>query len=121
MEAHLVHQSKDGELGVIGVFIDVGKENKFLKEVFDAMPAHTGEKEVSTTKILYANELIPNSKSYYHYLGSLTTPPCTQIVEWYVMQEPITISQAQLKQFETLYTGNFRPTQEMGSRKLLKR
>ena len=89
MEAHLVHQSEDGELGVIGVFMDVGTENKFLKEVFDAMPAHAGDKEVSTTKTLYANELLPDSKSYYHYLGSLTTPPCTQIVEWYVMQEPI--------------------------------
>jgi carbonic anhydrase len=121
MEVHLVHQSEDGELGVIGIFMDIGAQNSFLKKVFDQMPKHAGERTVSKTEFLNASELLPVSKSYYHYLGSLTTPPCTQIVEWFVLQEPITISKEQLKQFETLYSGNFRPTQEMGSRKLLKK
>jgi carbonic anhydrase len=121
MEVHLVHQSEDGELGVIGVFMDIGKENAFIKQVFDAMPTHAGETKTSDKVQLNAIELLPVFKNYYHYLGSLTTPPCTQIVEWYVMQDAITISKEQLAQFETLYAGNFRPTQPLGARKLLKK
>ncbi len=119
MEVHLVHQSEVGELAVIGVFMDIGEPNSFLKTVFDNMPTQPGDKKVDDAIKLNATELLPDNRDYYHYLGSLTTPPCTQIVEWYVMKEPITISKEQYEQFHALYKENFRPTQELGNRKLL--
>ncbi len=119
MEVHLVHQSEVGELAVIGVFIDIGKPNPFLKKVFDNMPLKEGDRKVSDTITLNAKDLLPTDKGFYHYLGSLTTPPCTQIVEWYVMKEPITISKEQHEQFRKLYKNTYRPTQELGTRKVL--
>ncbi len=121
MEVHLVHQSEVGELAVIGVFMNIGAPNAFLKTVFDNMPAKEGDKKVSDTITLNATELLPSNRDHYHYLGSLTTPPCTQIVEWYVMKEPITISKEQHEQFRKLYTDTFRPTQDIGTRKVLKK
>ncbi len=119
MEVHLVHQSEVGELAVIGVFMDIGDPNEVVKTVFDNMPAQAGEKKVDDGIKINATGLLPDRRGFYHYLGSLTTPPCTQIVEWYVMKEPITISEAQHAQFQKLYKNTFRPTQELGARKLL--
>jgi len=119
MELHLVHQSEVGELAVIGVFMDIGEPNEAIKTIFDNMPTQAGEQKTDDSIKINATDLLPDRRGYYHYLGSLTTPPCTQIVEWYVMKEPITISEAQHEQYRKLYQGTYRPTQELGKRKLL--
>ena len=54
-------------------------------------------------------------------MGSLTTPPCTQIVQWYVLQNPILISKEQLEHFRELYKANYRPTQAVNNRIILKK
>ena len=118
MEAHLVHQSEDGELAVIGVMMELGKHNNFMEKIFNSMPRKEGGKTTSS-QTLNANDILPKDRSYYHYVGSLTTPPCTQIVQWYVLKNPITISENQLASFNSLYKGNFRPIQDMGGRKLI--
>ena len=118
MEAHLVHQSEDGELAVIGVMIDIGKHNNFMQKIFKFMPKNANGK-TTNSYVINANDILPKDRSYYHYMGSLTTPPCTQIVQWFVLKNPITISKKQLSMFNSLYKGNFRPIQKVNNRKLI--
>lgn len=119
IEVHLVHKSEDGELAVIAIFLKVGSYNKTIQKVFKLMPKEE-ENKVSNFKI-NPNNLLPNDRGYYHYLGSLTTPPCTQIVEWYIMKEAVEISEKQLKQFNNLYSGNYRPTSSLHNRIVLEK
>lgn len=121
MEVHLVHQAEDGELAVVGVFLKEGEYNKELQKIFKFMPVNVGDSSTNHNFKINSNDLLPKVREYYHYLGSLTTPPCTQIVEWYVMKNPIEISQKQLEQFNKLYSGNYRPTTLLNSRVILKK
>jgi carbonic anhydrase len=124
MEAHLVHIAADGELAVIGVLMKEGKENSFISKIFDNMPtnSHAGHNKVKHSNIkVNTNDILPVSKDHWHYMGSLTTPPCTQIVEWYLLKEPISISSEQLIQFQGLYNGNARPTQPLNKRVILQK
>ncbi len=64
--------------------------------------------------------LLPKDKAYYHYLGSLTTPPLTENVEWYVLQAPVSLSPAQISQFRARYAHNNRKLQELNGRPLIR-
>ncbi len=121
MEAHLVHRADDGELAILGVMMQVGKWNRVIHRLWKHMPpkanAHNKLKNVKVNAI----DLLPKSKEHYHYLGSLTTPPCTQIVEWYVLKEPIYIDASQLREFQALYDANARPVQSLNKRPILEK
>jgi len=121
MEAHLVHIAADGELAVIGVLMAEGKENPFIDKIFSNMPQKANGHKKSADIKINTTSILPVSKDHWHYLGSLTTPPCTQIVEWYLLKEPITISPNQLAQFHKLYNGNARPVQELNTRVILEK
>ncbi len=101
MEIHLVHKSVDGKLAVVGVFIKVdpdahsGSGNESLNRVFGAFAGHAGQKLRSSDKVSVA-DLLPNNRKHYRFMGSLTTPPCSEGVSWFVMQEPIEVSPLQL-------------------------
>ena len=64
----------------------------------------------------YFAERLPKGKAYYHYLGSLTTPPLTENVEWYVLQEPVSLAPSQIDQFRARYAHNNRKLQELNGR-----
>lgn len=121
MEMHLVHQAEDGELGVVGVFFKVGEYNRTMQKVLKFMPKDSDSKNEITNFTINPTEFLPINRDYYHYLGSLTTPPCTQLVEWYVMKEPIEISQKQLEQFQRLYSKNYRPVTPLNGRVILEK
>ena len=110
MEVHLVHADTNGKLAVVGVFIKEGKENEYLKQVWDNMPKQV-DMHMHPKEPCDLPHLLPENKSVFHYSGSLTTPPCTEGVEWFVMKEPISLSKAQIKKFGELYYGNNRPIQ----------
>ena len=117
MVAHLVHKSADGTLAVVAVEIDKGKENPALQAVFAAMPAKAGETRplaggVDLTSILPAN------RGYYAFMGSLTTPPCTEGVHWFVLKDPVDVSAGQLAVFAKLYPMNARPVQPVNGRSI---
>jgi len=61
---------------------------------------------------------LPADRGYWTYTGSLTAPPCTEGVRWYVYQEPVAISPGQIKEFQTLFRVNSRPLQEVHGRKI---
>ncbi|MBN1684011.1 MAG: oxidative damage protection protein [Gammaproteobacteria bacterium] len=119
MEVHFVHKSTENKLLVIGVFIDEGEQSDYLEKLFKHIPFKKGEKSFDYQGALNPIELIPSEKTFYYYSGSLTTPPCSEEVNWIVMDQPITASKAQIKTFkEKVIDKNIRPVQEIYDRKI---
>jgi carbonic anhydrase len=118
LECHFVHRSAAGDIAVIGVFMRPGETNQALQPIWDAMPRQEGpERDAGITFDPAA--LLPAKPGYYRYIGSLTTPPCTQGIVWTVLQQPIEASPDQIRQFAALYTNNARPVQAHNRRFLL--
>jgi len=116
MVANFVHRAGDSKLAVVGVLFKLGKENATLKPVFDNMPKKAGL--TFELKEINPAELLPADPTYFSYVGSLTTPPCTEDVKWHVMRQPIEISYAQLAAFKKLYKMNARPVQPLNGRRV---
>lgn len=113
LEAHFVHEAEDGRIAVIAVFFEVGEANTEFAKIL------AGVAKGETAEVIDLTGLLPANDSYYHYLGSLTTPPLTENVEWYIMQQPLTVSQAQMKEFQTYYDENNRDVQPLNEREVL--
>lgn len=118
-EAHLVHANKAGQLAVVAVFFEQGEANPALTALWQAMPMHAGEK-VSLKKVkIKLDDLLPKQRSYYHFVGSLTTPPCSEGVQWLVMQNAISASPQQIAAFKlALPSTNNRPIQALNGRQV---
>ncbi len=120
MEMHLVHADKEGNLAVVAVMITEGRENETLTEIWRQMPEQAGGKK-DLQKRISVKGLLPASKDYYRFNGSLTTPPCTEGVRWYVMKQPLTVSVEQVRKFRhIMHHHNNRPVQPVYARPLLK-
>lgn len=120
MVAHLVFQRGEGvnlRLAVVAVLLKEGKSNPTIDELWKHIPETVGHDAalVPDAEINPGN-LLPASHDYYSYLGSLTTPPCTEIVTWYVLKTPVEISTAQIAAFHKLYPNNARPVQPLNGR-----
>lgn len=118
LEMHLVHKSKDGALAVIGVMIAEGAANSALDQFLNNMP--TTAKEAPKTAGVALDKLLPADKKYYRFMGSLTTPPCSEGVNWHMMQTSITASKEQIAKFQALYKMNARPLQPSNNRLVVK-
>jgi carbonic anhydrase len=116
IELHLVHQSDDGKLAVIGVMLENGTENSAYSQIWKYLPKEKSDSRVIDTVDINAINLLPSNKSYYRYNGSLTTPPCSEGVSWFVMTNPVKLSKEQIDTFETIYSDNNRPIQELNKR-----
>lgn len=116
VEVHFVHKAQNGRLAVIGVFFVEGEANPAFGKMLASI-----KKGASNTKagVILNSDLLPTNFSYYHYLGSLTTPPLSENVEWYVMRNPVELSAAQIKEFQKYYDGNNRKVQPLNGRPLL--
>lgn len=120
LEAHLVHADKDGNLAVVAVMFKEGKANKALAKAWTQLPEKEGEKS-NLTASLSATELLPVTRAYYSFSGSLTTPPCSEGVRWLVMKQPMTASQSQIEAFaHAVHHENNRPVQAINARAILK-
>jgi len=118
MEMHIVHRSSKGRLAVVAVMLTPGNENKALKAVFQQLPKENGKPVALST--FDPTHLIPKPSGYLAYVGSLTTPPCTENVLWRVMENPVEISNEQYAAFKRRYPRNARPVQPLNDRKILK-
>ena len=118
MEMHLVHLSKDKKLAVIGVFIKEGRHNEAFDAIWSNLPKKTGQEVHLENVQVDIDDMLPGNKATYRYAGSLTTPPCSEDVRWFVYVEPIELSRDQIKTFQKIFHGNNRPTQPLNDRTL---
>ncbi|WP_374356012.1 carbonic anhydrase [Chitinimonas sp.] len=114
--AHLVHKSADGKLAVVAVLFNRGEDNAFLKTFWDKLPKGSGESRLLPKTSIKLNDLLPKEKTYYTFNGSLTTPPCSEGVTWFVLKNPVTLSKNQLAAFRGVYPMNNRPVQPLNGR-----
>lgn len=118
MEIHLVHQNAGGFYAVVSLLVQEGQENAFLKTFSDDYPSTEGGEFTSATMV-NVQDLLPTNPDYYTYGGSLTTPPCSETVTWFVMKTPITASSAQISDMADILQDNFRPLQPLDGRVIL--
>lgn len=118
MEVHLVHKSAQGGFAVVGVFMKAGAHNDALDAVFNCMPLVEGG-EVLAPKPFDPSVLLPANRAGFRYMGSLTTPPCSEGLVWTVFREPIEVSQEQIRRFALLFPNNARPIQHRNDRLLV--
>jgi carbonic anhydrase len=119
LEIHFVHKNAaTGKLAVIGVMFSEGAENAILAKFVGKLPTTTDGKYDLTTDTYNASDLLPTATGYYTYAGSLTTPPCSEIVTWLVLKTPMTASAAQIAAFKAVESINNRPVQSLNGRTL---
>jgi carbonic anhydrase len=116
MVAHLVHESADGKAAVVAAFLKAGKANATIRQLWEHMPKTEGtEQEIAGVQVNAAG-LLPAATGYYTYEGSLTAPPCTEGVTWFVLKTPVEISPDQINAFAKLYPHNARAVQPLNGR-----
>ncbi len=116
MEAQFFHKSASGDLAAVSVILIIGRENAHLKDVFDNLPKEKGVLKEKPEVMFDPGHLLPDKLTHYHYVGSLTTPPCTEGVDWFVLNTPVELSKAQILQFRAIYAKNSRPLQSLNGR-----
>ncbi len=116
MVAHLVHKSAEGQLAVVAVLIEAGAPNPLINKVWTYLPLDTSDKVRMPASLVEMTELLPTDQRYYQFMGSLTTPPCSEGVLWLVLKQPMTVSREQLRLFSQLFPNNARPVQASNNR-----
>lgn len=117
MEMHMVHQGDDGSLAVVGIFFQEGKiPNENFKIIIANLPNAKGERKHVADIQLAINVHIPKDNYAYHYVGSLTTPPCSEGVQWLVLRDPVMLTRDQIEAFASRIGPNNRPTQPINTR-----
>lgn len=115
-EVHFVHKTDEGAITVVGVMIVEGSEaNAVWQPYLDAMTTAKGDE---TAIELDWAAMLPAVHTTYRYVGSLTTPPCTEGVQWLLMTEPVSLSKDQIAQLTAAYEGNNRPVQSLNGREI---
>ena len=120
MELHLVHQNENGKLAVLGLMIQEGKENEELASIWGQLPTSETEKDIEIKDPVDLQALLPSNQTSFHYNGSLTTPPCSEAVNWIVFEEPIEMSKEQIQAFKQIFPDNQRPVQPLNEREVIK-
>lgn len=114
LEMHFVNQAKNGTLAVLAVFFTIGNSNPAIEQVVQGLTS-------PTPTSFDIKDLLPANKTFYQFQGSLTTPPCSESVQWFVLQEPIQLSSAQLEAIKkAMPQSNARPIQPLHARSVIK-
>lgn len=119
MELHLVHKDSNGNLTVLGVLLSEGSELKELTELWAKIPKEVTETPVKLEGKINVSKLLPEDLDSYRYSGSLTTPPCSEPVNWIVLKQPVQVSNTQIDVFSSIFTNNARPVQPLNERKIV--
>ncbi len=116
MDLHLMHRAPDGSEAAVAVQMEPGPANPTFQKILDHMSPTPGpEQDIPGISIDPAT-LLPPALGYYSYPGSLSGPPCTENVRWYILKTPITVSPAQIAAYARLYPRNVRPVQPLNGR-----
>jgi len=127
-ELHLVHQGVENpsKLAVLGVFLKLNKEGKAFQEEAYVMTKLVEPNSKAKIEKLHLKDKLPhNTKSFFRYQGSLTTPPCSECVTWTIFTEPVSITKEQLNLFRQVkdtsckvLQKNYRPVQQLHHREV---
>jgi carbonic anhydrase len=115
MVLHLMHTASDGETAGVAVQLKVGRANATIQQVWEHMPASEGQQSTDNAELSPAG-MLPHDAGYYSYTGSLTAPPCTEGVKWFVLKTPVEISAGQISEFAKLYPHDVRALQPLNGR-----
>ncbi|QGM46286.1 carbonic anhydrase [Methylocystis heyeri] len=118
MEVHFVHARADGKLAVVGAFLNGGGKNSAFSRIMKAAPTTQGEARLD--KPLNPRTLAPAQGPIFRYEGSLTTPPCSEIVDWNIFAAPVRVAQADIDAFRKIFPHNARPLQGLNRRFVLR-
>ncbi len=119
MEMHFVHQARDGALAVVGVLIEEGAQNPGIAPLWAQLAEAPGSETTVRIPAEFADHVFSgDATGIYHYDGSLTTPPCSEGVKWYVRRSPTQLSKDQIAAFTAIYGHNNRPVKALGDRTL---
>jgi carbonic anhydrase len=110
MVMHLVHKGVDGNLAMVAVMLERGKPHNLMQAIWNNLPLEKNQ-SVAPSIVIDPNDALPERREYYTYMGSESTPPCTENVLWLVMKQPMQASPAQMALFSRLYPLNARPVQ----------
>ena len=124
MVVHLMYQSSDGKAAGVAVLLKAGKGNETIQRIWEHMPTteskvlpdFSHQEEMIPGVEINPAGLLPNDVSYYTYMGSVTAPPCTEGVRWFVLKTPVDISPEQIGAFGKLYPHDVRPIQPLNGR-----
>ena len=119
MTVHLVHEDDHGMLAVVAVLLEKGRDNPFLHELWKHIPKEKGKETFFDNMQIDLSQILPADRGYYKFSGSLTTPPCSENVMWYVLKHPTTLSAEEIDRFSQVYRDNARPTQPLYDRIVL--
>ncbi|HEX3875488.1 MAG TPA: carbonic anhydrase family protein [Bryobacteraceae bacterium] len=116
MVVHLMHQSADSKVVGVAVMVVAGAANETVAKVWEHMPATEGAEHQIPGVDVDPTALIPQSLGYYSYEGSVTAPPCTERVTWFILKTPVSLSQKQIDAFAKLFPNDVRPVQPLNGR-----
>jgi carbonic anhydrase len=120
-ELQLIHGNNRGDIAVVAVPIEAGRRaNRIFKRILEHAPTVAGESYYGRNVGVNPLFLLPTRKDYFAYVGSLTRPPCTEGVRWYVMHEPLEVDTSDLRYLAQLVAPNARPPQPLGGRLVTK-
>jgi len=116
MVAHLVHKGPDGKLAVVAVLLDKGGASDVIDTLWKNIPKEKGKESMIVGATIDATALLPATRDYYTFQGSLTTPPCSEEVTWFVLKTPVKIADSEIAAFGKIYPLNARPVQPLNGR-----
>jgi carbonic anhydrase len=119
LSLHLVHADSKGKLAVVAVLLKIGSPNEAVRRIFDNLPQTPGEEQEIAGAPIDASAFLPPSLGYYTFEGSLTTPPCTEGITWFVLKTPEEVSSDEIAAFAKLYPYDARPIQPTEGRTIL--
>lgn len=120
MVAHLVHKNEAGQLAVVALLMNQGsRDNEILAKLWGKIPTNHNETRGYDEIKFNMADLLPNNRSYWTLMGSLTTPPCSEGVRWIILKNPLHISAKQIARFKKEFPMNARPIQSLQKRAIL--
>ena len=115
MVMHREHRDDEGRLATVAVLLEKGAENPLIQTLWNHMPLEVNL-EVLPDVAIDLNRLLPENRAYYTYMGSMTTPPCSEDMLWIVLKQPMPVSEEQVRIFGRLHRHNARPVQPSNGR-----
>jgi len=116
MVAHLVHKNAEGKLAVVAVLLDKGGASDLVQTLWKNIPHEKGKDVAVASTSIDVTSLLPANRDYFTFQGSLTTPPCSEGVTWFVLKAPVKIADDEVAAFAKVYPLNARPVQPLNGR-----